>query len=99
HRERAAGGRHRQRRALKIGEALERPHEIRGVADFTDRRVVAAMLALLTDAAADPPHRRMIEKKDFDDGLHEVRERVEAPHVCEFVKDERLELVYRHAGE
>ncbi len=97
----AAGRRHgevtaRGPQTLEIREGLR----VRiGIAAETDRQVVAAVFALDPDGTRQPPYGRVIEQQRFDERLDQVDEVVVAPHVREFVGEDRFDLGRRQSGE
>ena len=61
--------------------------------------IIAAVLALASNARADPPDRRMVEEHRLDGRLHEVDEVIVAADVCELVCQKKLDLLGRQRGE
>ena len=88
--------RHPLTERLEIGKRAGIGHRI---ATQADREVVAAVLALGADASRQPPDRGVIEEQRFDERLQEVDQVVVASDVRELVRQERLELPGRQAGE
>ncbi len=64
-----------------------------GVGADLEREVVAAELAFVAQAAADPPHGGMEEEDRFREGLHEVPEEVRAADVGELVSQDDFQFV------
>ena len=56
------------------------------------RNAVATRFALFANATGEPPDRRVVEQESLDDHLGEVHEVVVAADVCEFVREQSLEL-------
>ena len=65
-----------------------------GIGANLEREVVAAELALMTDAGADPPDSRMKEEESFSKGLKEVPEEVGTADVGQFVGEHDFKLVW-----
>ena len=81
---------------FELGERRRVGHRIAAQAH---REIVAAVLALDADPARQPPHRRVIEQQRLDERLQQVDEVVVTPDVRELVREDRLELVRRQAGQ
>src|SRR5665213_1424387 len=65
----------------------------------SDRDLVAANLALHAHLAGEPPDRRVVEQQRFDKPLDEVDPRIEPADMGQFVGDDGIKHVRRHAGE
>ena len=70
-----------------------------GVGAGGDGYVVAAELALLAEAGANPPDGGMEEEEGLDHGLEDVPEIVGAANVGEFVGEDGFELVGGESSE
>jgi hypothetical protein len=78
--------------AAKHLEIREGPCVDDGIAAEADGEIVAAVLALVSNAPRQPPHRRVIKEQRFDEGLQQVHEVVVAADVRELVRDDGFDL-------
>src|SRR5580698_9559178 len=92
-REFGGGGAERDPSCAFFFEEEERGGVGEGVGAGGDGYVVAAKLALLTEAGADPPDGRVEEEEGLDHGLEDVPEIVGAADVCELVGEDGFELL------
>ena len=74
------------------GELGERARIAERIARTSDHQIVTAVLALLAHHARYPAHDGVIEEQRFDDHLQEIDEVVVAPHMCELVHHDELEV-------
>ena len=98
--ERAAVCRQRERRPLtKRLEIGKRAGVGDRITTQADGEVVAAVLALRANASRQPPDGGVIEEQRLDERLQEIDQIVVAPDVRELVRQNRLELLGRQAGQ
>jgi hypothetical protein len=61
-----------------------------GIAAHFDGQVIAAELALVTDARPNPPDRRLVEEQSLGEGLKHVDQIIVTPDVRQLVSQHRL---------
>ena len=62
-------------------------------------QIVAAMLAFGADLAGEPPHRGMVEQQALGDALQQVDQVIVTADVRQLVRQQRLHVIWRKAGE
>ena len=60
------------------------------VAAHFHRHIVTAVFPFLSHLSGYPPHRGVIEQQGFNHRLQQVDQVIVAPHVCQFVRQDRL---------
>ena len=111
----STGVRIRRTRSRRLPPVAATPSSGRRIAQFLERReragvhdaigadgdddVVAAELAFEADAPRQPPDGRVIEEQRLDRALEEIDQVVVPPDVRQLVRENRVELGRREAGQ
>src|SRR3569833_372141 len=80
-------------------ETREGEHVNKRIAGDGNRNIVAAVFALQTDVARNPPDGGMGEERRFSEALQDVEQVIVPPDVSQFMREQSFHVLARHSGE